>query len=96
MSVSPNTWCPPRSWRSTPCPLSANGKLDRKALPPFEEKACEEARPATELENALARIWERILQVPQVGVRDNFFELGGTRSWRPTLSRKCGRSSARN
>lgn len=52
-------------------PLSANGKLDRKALPPFEEKACEEARPATELENALARIWERILQVPQVGVRDN-------------------------
>lgn len=58
-------------------PLSANGKLDRKALPAFEEKAGEETRPATELESALARIWERILQVPQVGVRDNFFELGG-------------------
>lgn len=58
-------------------PLSANGKLDRKALPAFEDKTAEDTQPSTELEKTLVRIWEHVLQVSQVGVRDNFFELGG-------------------
>lgn len=58
-------------------PLSANGKLDRKALPAFPERSCEDALPSTEMEKALASIWQEVLQVPQVGVHDNFFELGG-------------------
>ncbi|MGE6757265.1 amino acid adenylation domain-containing protein, partial [Corallococcus interemptor] len=60
-------------------PLSANGKVDRKALPepeaPRSEKVFE--APRTETEAKLAAIWSQVLRVPQVGVRDNFFELGG-------------------
>jgi acyl-CoA synthetase (AMP-forming)/AMP-acid ligase II len=33
--------------------------------------------PRTEIEQKLAKIWENILGVPQVGLKDNFFELGG-------------------
>ncbi|MBZ4371690.1 non-ribosomal peptide synthetase, partial [Corallococcus sp. AS-1-6] len=60
-------------------PLSANGKVDRKALPepeaPRSEKVFE--APRTEVEAKLAAIWAQVLRVPQVGVTDNFFELGG-------------------
>lgn len=58
-------------------PLSANGKLDRKALPAFEEKAQEEAGPLSATEQALALVWRRVLDLPEVGTHDNFFELGG-------------------
>ena len=61
-------------------PLSPNGKLDRKALPPPEGDAygtrAYEA-PEGELEIALAAIWRELLKVEQVGRSDNFFELGG-------------------
>jgi amino acid adenylation domain-containing protein/FkbM family methyltransferase len=61
-------------------PLTPNGKVDRKALPiPVPEALTKtdfiEPRDATE--QALARIWERVLRVKRVGLRDNFFELGG-------------------
>ena len=58
-------------------PLSANGKLDRKALPAFEEKSGTEERPLSVMEQALASIWRRVLILPHVGAEDNFFELGG-------------------
>jgi len=61
-------------------PLTANGKLDRKALPAPDDDAF--ARTAYEaprgaLEEAVAAIWSSLLQVERVGRRDNFFELGG-------------------
>ncbi|HEX5358083.1 MAG TPA: amino acid adenylation domain-containing protein, partial [Aquabacterium sp.] len=61
-------------------PLSANGKLDRKALPLPDETAFVHhvyAPPDNELEAALASIWQDLLQAPQVGRFDNFFDLGG-------------------
>ncbi len=62
-------------------PLTANGKVDRKALPAPEEPGARRERgleaPRDELEQALARIWEEVLGVSQVGRHDNFFELGG-------------------
>ena len=63
-------------------PLTANGKLRRKALPQWgEEEAREGAAgyvgPRTEVEEALAGIWADVLGVERVGVHDNFFELGG-------------------
>src|SRR2546422_3812731 len=61
-------------------PLSAHGKVDRRALPAPEWGTGAPARddtPATEAERALAEIWKRVLGVPRVGADDNFFELGG-------------------
>ncbi|MBB3121374.1 non-ribosomal peptide synthetase, partial [Massilia violacea] len=61
-------------------PLTANGKLDRRALPAPEDAAfgvrVYEA-PQGPVETAMAGVWSELLQVERVGRRDNFFELGG-------------------
>lgn len=38
----------------------------------------EHVPPGTELENQLAEIWQRVLEVDTIGIDDNFFDLGGT------------------
>jgi amino acid adenylation domain-containing protein len=61
-------------------PLSANGKLDRKALPAPDASAFGHAThsaPQGGVETVLATIWSDLLQQPQVGRNDNFFALGG-------------------
>src|SRR6185503_10118322 len=62
-------------------PLSSNGKLDRKALPPPDntrpDVGKEYSEPATETEAVLAAIWSEILGIQKPGTKDNFFELGG-------------------
>jgi len=62
-------------------PLSANGKIDRKALPTPGGKRPELAQafvaPRDELESFIARIWCEILNLDRVGIHDKFFELGG-------------------
>ncbi|VVO20933.1 non-ribosomal peptide synthetase [Pseudomonas fluorescens] len=60
-------------------PLTANGKLDRCALPQPDPEANRQqyVAPRNELESTLAAIWCAVLNVQQVGLDDNFFELGG-------------------
>jgi amino acid adenylation domain-containing protein/non-ribosomal peptide synthase protein (TIGR01720 family) len=62
-------------------PLTANGKVDRRALPAPGESAVRSERsfaaPRTTTERTLAAVWSEVLGIKQVGVRDNFFELGG-------------------
>ena len=61
-------------------PLTANGKVDRKALPRPDRAALftrQYEAPHNELETALAQIWAQVLQVERVGRQDHFFELGG-------------------
>jgi amino acid adenylation domain-containing protein len=61
-------------------PLSANGKVDRRALPPFEPSAQPRAQlagPRSPLERGLAEIWRELLPGREVSVHDNFFDLGG-------------------
>ncbi len=60
-------------------PLTANGKLDRRALPQPDPEANRQdyVAPRSELEHTLAAIWCAVLNVQQVGLDDNFFELGG-------------------
>ncbi|WP_339452278.1 non-ribosomal peptide synthetase [Pseudomonas sp. JAI120] len=60
-------------------PLTANGKLDRRALPQPDPEANRQhyVAPRNELESTLVAIWCAVLNVQQVGLDDNFFELGG-------------------
>jgi amino acid adenylation domain-containing protein len=63
-------------------PLSANGKVDRKSLPPpvrtRPELGTPYVAPRTELQRRIAASWCRILELDRVGLDDRFFELGGT------------------
>ncbi|SFM26708.1 amino acid adenylation domain-containing protein [Rugamonas rubra] len=61
-------------------PLTANGKVDRKALPaPARADAADGdySAPQGDREQALALLWQDLLALPQVGRHDNFFALGG-------------------
>ncbi|WP_122257389.1 non-ribosomal peptide synthetase, partial [Pseudomonas salomonii] len=61
-------------------PLTANGKLDRKALPAPTQQAFVTRQfeaPYEGAETLLAQIWAELLQVQHVGRHDHFFELGG-------------------
>ena len=60
-------------------PLSANGKVDRSALPspaaPAQNQPAEKAK--SNLEQTIADLWVRVLPNKNVGLDDNFFDLGG-------------------
>ncbi|MDX6577743.1 MAG: hypothetical protein QOE96_3696 [Blastocatellia bacterium] len=62
-------------------PLSANGKVNRLALPDPEKArpnlSSDYVPPHTSAEERLAEIWSEVLRVDGVGVDDNFLELGG-------------------
>jgi acyl-CoA synthetase (AMP-forming)/AMP-acid ligase II/acyl carrier protein len=60
-------------------PLSANGKVDRAALPvPWDGLAgSEPVAPRDETEAALVGLWSEVLERTDFGVEDSFFELGG-------------------
>ncbi|MFT5822557.1 MAG: amino acid adenylation domain-containing protein, partial [Crocinitomix sp.] len=62
-------------------PLTANGKIDKRALPNPDglglSSGVEYVAPSTELEQQIVTIWENVLQREKVGVKDDFFELGG-------------------
>ncbi|PYG84437.1 non-ribosomal peptide synthetase [Pseudomonas sp. RV120224-01b] len=60
-------------------PVTANGKLDRKALPKPDASVLQDSyvAPRNALEQQIAAIWAEVLKLDQVGVTDNFFELGG-------------------
>ncbi|WP_220634946.1 amino acid adenylation domain-containing protein [Georgfuchsia toluolica] len=63
-------------------PLTANGKIDRQALPPWSgasraTPANDSVMPRTETERAIAAIWAEMLKLDSVGVDDDFFDLGG-------------------
>jgi amino acid adenylation domain-containing protein len=64
-------------------PMTANGKVDRRALLAMEVEraggaaASEYAAPRTPLEEVLVGIWQEVLGVEEVGIQASFFELGG-------------------
>jgi hypothetical protein len=61
-------------------PLTANGKVDRRALPsPYEHshRASERVPPRTPAEEQVAEIWRQVLGTRDISVHDNFFEIGG-------------------
>jgi acyl carrier protein len=59
-------------------PLTANGKLDRAAMPePDFDQVLASRAPQTPLQEVLCGIFSSLLDVPQVGIDDSFFDLGG-------------------
>ena len=60
-------------------PLTANGKIDRQALPQPKAGAGQEefVAPRTPVETELSRIWTTVLGVEKASIHDNFFALGG-------------------
>jgi amino acid adenylation domain-containing protein len=62
-------------------PLSANGKVDRRALPrpDFSRPDAERAfvAPRGPVEEEVAEMWRDLLRIDRISVFDNFFELGG-------------------
>ena len=61
-------------------PITANGKVDKKALPEIQgvDAAIEYVAPRNEMEKALCDLWQDILGVKQVGISNTFHSLGGT------------------
>ncbi|MNM59819.1 Tyrocidine synthase 3 [compost metagenome] len=63
-------------------PLSANGKVDRKALAALGQRlerpaAREGLQPVTELQQQLAALWQEVLGCGEPGLADSFFQWGG-------------------
>ncbi len=67
-------------------PLTTNGKIDRRSLPPLNEDLIHSSSihssstaiaPSTPTELTLINIWKDLLRLKQVNTNDNFFELGG-------------------
>jgi tyrocidine synthetase-3 len=61
-------------------PLTANGKLDRKALPdPTVNTPDSDIVPRDHIEKAVAKIWSEVLKIKEekIGINTNFFEVGG-------------------
>ena len=62
-------------------PLTTNGKVDRRALPPPDRNRPEldqtYVAPRTPVEELLAALWAEALGVERVGIHDNFFARGG-------------------
>ncbi|XYH97209.1 amino acid adenylation domain-containing protein [Sorangium sp. So ce1128] len=80
-------------------PLTANGKIDRAALP--EPEAAGQPRggshvaPRNDVEATLARIWAEVLRREPVGVHDDFFALGGDSIMSLQIIARAGRAGLR-
>ncbi|HEU4561204.1 MAG TPA: amino acid adenylation domain-containing protein, partial [Longimicrobium sp.] len=74
-------WMVPADWVVVDhLPLTANGKVDRAALPDPDAHgaaASEYVEPRTDTERELAAVWREVLKAERVGVNDTFFALGG-------------------
>jgi pristinamycin I synthase-3/4 len=59
-------------------PLTANGKIDRKAMPePDFDSVSTYQAPQTPLQETLCAVFGSVLEVPKIGIYDSFFDLGG-------------------
>ncbi|HKR11123.1 MAG TPA: amino acid adenylation domain-containing protein [Pyrinomonadaceae bacterium] len=77
----PDYMIPSEFVRLETLPLTANGKVDRRALPSLTGNSSEGSEtfiaPRDLLELRLAQIWEEILGRRPIGMKDDFFKLGG-------------------
>jgi hypothetical protein len=62
-------------------PLTANGKIDRKALPTIQTdlrtELDEYTAPETSMEKIIVNVWREVLKQEKISIHHNFFEVGG-------------------
>jgi amino acid adenylation domain-containing protein len=77
----PHYMCPEAYVVLPVLPLTATGKVDRRALPaPEREPAAAgeaHAAPRSEAQATLVATWHELLPAERIGIHDNFFALGG-------------------
>jgi acyl-coenzyme A synthetase/AMP-(fatty) acid ligase len=77
-------------------PLSANGKVDRRALPNpegfIQELEVDYVPPQNDIEQTIAIVWQTVLNLEKVGVNSNFFEIGGNSLLITTIYNKLRKS----
>ncbi len=77
----PDYMIPSAFVRMEKLPLTANGKIDRKALPAPDHSRIDVGgnyvAPRDATEQTLAQVWSKVLKLDRVGVHDDFFALGG-------------------
>ncbi len=57
--------------------LTANGKIDKKALSKVKLEQSVYEAPKTDFQIQLAKLFENVLGYPKISINDNFFEIGG-------------------
>ncbi|MET0286869.1 MAG: amino acid adenylation domain-containing protein [Polyangiales bacterium] len=76
-TLLPSYMVPARVVTLEAMPLTASGKLDRRALPLPDATRQAKGAPESETERVLCEVWREVLGVAEVGIDDDFFELGG-------------------
>lgn len=76
-------------------PLTANGKIDRNALPVPGQQDRVVTGPTTATERALVAVWEEVLGRTGIGIDDDFFALGGDSIRAIRLRAVAGRAGLR-
>ncbi len=80
LTMLPEYMVPAAYVRLDRLPLSTNGKLARKQLPPPRSSAYAQQEfeaPDGEIEGIIAQVWASLLDCDRIGRHDNFFQLGG-------------------
>jgi aryl carrier-like protein len=76
-------------------PLTANGKLDQRKLPPPDWQVVSAQRfvaPSTPVEETMARIWAEVLERDRIGVIEDFFAIGGDSIRSIQVAARCQRA----
>lgn len=77
----PNYMIPTYFMQLKKFPINTNGKIDRNALPMDCEKSISHRAsivpPANKIEEVLASMFKKVLNLEEVSVTDSFFEIGG-------------------
>lgn len=58
-------------------PLTANGKLNRSALPQPDQQSIHYRQPQSATEKVICDLWQELIQREQIGLDDDFFAVGG-------------------
>ena len=80
MASLPDTMVPALFVALPEMPLTASGKVDRRALPVPDATPADAAvfrRPRTPVEEVIAEIWAQVLGLEQVGIDEDFLAIGG-------------------